>query len=230
MPIARSLFELQQIDSSMLRLQREKAKVDDGSSLRAQRDTLQKAIAAEEEKLNVQNRARTSAEEELKQREEKLRTQQTRLMSAKTAHEIASLQRDIEGITKSRGEFDEAILVAMDEAENVAKKLDELRAQLSAVETELAQVEADFSSNTSRIDAELQAAARERNAVAAQIDEDWLEKYAAVAERHGGIAVSAVQNGNCSVCGMMFTPHNLKAAKNEEWPTCESCNRLLFVE
>jgi len=32
------------------------------------------------------------------------------------------------------------------------------------------------------------------------------------------------------VCGMMITPYNLKEAKTEEWPQCESCTRLLYVE
>lgn len=230
MPIARSLFELQHIDSTMLRLQREKSKLDDGSALRAQRDTLHKALAVEEENLSAHNRARTEAEAELQKREEKLRTQQSRMMSATSAHEIASLQRDIDSITKSRGELDEAILVAMDESETTAKKLDELRAQLEEVTTQLAQVENNFSAETTRIDGELLAAARERNAAAAALDEEAREKYDAVASRHNGIAVSEARDGNCSVCGSMITPFNLKEAKTLEWPTCENCGRLLFVE
>jgi len=230
MPIARSLFELQQIDNTMLRLQREKSRLDDGSALRAERDTLQKAIAEQDENLNASNRARIAAEEELKTREAKIKTQQTRLMNAKTAHEIASLQRDIEGITKSRGEWDEAILIAMDESETTAKKLDELRAQLATTSAQLAEVEANFSSETERINTELKTAAIERNASAAKLDEDDLETYNTVAKKHGSVAVAEYQNGNCSVCGMMITPYNLKEAKTEEWPKCESCTRLLFVE
>lgn len=229
MPIARSLFELQQIDSQMLRLQREKSRLADGSALRAERDTLENAIVVEDENLNEHNRARATAEEELKQREEKLRTQQTRLMNAKSAHEIASLERDIEGITKSRGEFDEAILVSMDEAEASAHRLDELRAQLAKAETELATIEERVKNETGRIDSELQEAARGRNAAAASIDEELLEKYDTVARRHAGVAVTENIDGNCSVCGMVLTPHNLKEAKTLEWPTCESCGRLLFA-
>lgn len=230
MPISRSLFELQQIDNTMLRLQREKSRLDDGSSLRAERDTLEKAIAIEEENLNASNRARISAEEELKTREAKIKTQQTRLMSAKTSHEIASLQRDIEGITKSRSELDEAILMAMDESETTSKKLEQLRAQLAETSTELAAVEASFESETQRMNADLKTAAIERNASAARLDEDDLEKYNTVARKHGGVAVAQVEKDNCSVCGMMITPHNLKEAKTLEWPICESCTRLLYVE
>lgn len=230
MPIARSLFELQKIDNAMLRLQREKSKLDDGSALRANVSTLQSAITEQEENLDASNRARISAEGELATRDAKIKTQQTRLMTAKTSHEIASLQRDIEGITKSRGELDEAILVAMDESEITSKKLDELRAQLNATSTQLAEVEANFASETARMNSELKAAAIERNASAAKLDADDLETYAEVAKKHNGVAVAEYQNGNCSVCGMMITPYNLKEAKTEEWPVCESCTRLLYVE
>lgn len=229
MPIDRSLLELQQIDNTMLRLQREKSKLDDGSALRAQRDTLEKALATEEENLNTHNRARAEAEEELQKREEKLRTQQTRMMNAKSAHEISSLQRDIDSITKSRGELDEAILVAMDDVETTAKKVDELRSGIETLRTRLARVEADFRDETTRIDEELMTAAHKRNAAAALIDEESREKYDAVASRHGGVAVCEIKKGNCTVCGTMITPYNLKEAKSLEWPTCESCGRLLFA-
>lgn len=230
MPIARSLFELQQIDNTMLRLQREKSRLDDGSALRADRETLQKAISIEEANLGTHNRAREDAESELKTREDKLRTQQVRLMNAKSSHEITSLQRDIEGITKSRGAFDEAILVAMDESETTSKKLDGLRAQLENTNSQLAEVEANFESETSRVNGELKAAAIERNAAATKLDEDEREKYDAVARKRGGVAVCSDNGGNCSVCGMTLTPHNIKEAKTETWPTCESCERLLFIE
>jgi predicted nucleic acid-binding Zn-ribbon protein len=230
MPIARSLFELQENDNALLALQREKSKLDDGSDLRAQRDTLQKAIAALEAELNLSNRTRADAEAELKVREQKIQTQQARLMNAKSAHEVSSLQRDIDSITKSRGEFDETILAAMDEAETIAGKLDELRDQLAIVSSQLQAVEASFASETARLDEALEAAAGQRLAAANALDEDAREKFDAVANKHGGIAVAKVEGGNCSVCGNAITPHNLKEAKNEEWPTCESCGRLLFVE
>jgi predicted nucleic acid-binding Zn-ribbon protein len=230
MPIARSLFELQENDNALLALQREKSRLDDGSDLRAQRDTLAKAIAVEEENLNAQNRARAAAEEELKKREQKLQTQQTRLMTAKSAHEISSLQRDIESITKSRGEFDETILSAMDEVETIAAKLDKLRGQLDAVNSQRQTVEENFAAETTRLDEALRTVAVARNSAANALNEDAREKYDAVAARHSGIAVSKFEGGNCSVCGNAITPHNLKEAKNEAWPTCESCGRLLFVE
>lgn len=230
MPIARSLFELQQIDNRMLRLQREKSQLDDGSALRSQRDTLEKAIAAAEEVLNAHNTRRTEAEEELARREERLRTQEARLMNAKSTQEVASLQRDIDGITKSRGEFDEIILIAMDEAETVTSQLDQLRLQLEETQKQLTAVEKTLTEETARIDAELLSTARQRNDASAQMDEELLETYESAAAEHGGVAVCTIKDDSCNVCGMVITPYNLREAKSEEWPTCENCRRFLYVE
>jgi predicted nucleic acid-binding Zn-ribbon protein len=229
MPISRSLYELQLVDKHLAKIRRERAHLDNGEVLRAEVSTLQKAIAVEEEKLNQLHRSRTEKEEELKQREEKLRTQQTRLMNAKSAHEVASLQRDIDSITKSRGELDEAVLVAMDESESCATKLDGLRGQLVDKSTELAAIEAQFASDAARLDDELKSVLGERETVAAKLNEDETEHYETSAKRHNGVAVAANEKNNCTACGMMLTPYNLKAAKTEEWPTCESCGRLLFA-
>jgi predicted nucleic acid-binding Zn-ribbon protein len=230
MPISRALYELQQLDTQLAHIRRERSHLDDGETLRAEASTLQKAIAAEEEKLNQCTRARVEKEDELKQREEKLRTQQTRLMNAKTAHEIASLQRDIDSITRSRGELDEAILVAMDECEGCAATLDELRRQLEAVNTRLAEVESQFAADAAHLDAQLKQVLAQREDAAKLLGEEETEHYEQSAKKHGGIAVTWNDKSNCAACGMTLTPYNLKAAKAEEWPVCESCGRLLFAE
>jgi hypothetical protein len=74
-PIARTLYDLQLIDTHLARVRRDRAHLDDGEKLRAEAATLLKAVAAQEEILNRLNHARTEKEDELKQREEKLRTQ-----------------------------------------------------------------------------------------------------------------------------------------------------------
>lgn len=230
MPLSRSLYELQLVDNDLARIRRERSHLDGGESLRAEVNTLGKAIVVEEEKLNQSNRARSAKEDELRAREEKLRTQQARLMNAKSAHEVASLQRDIEGITKSRGELDEAILIFMDETESCAKKLDDLRAQLDGKSSHLAEVEAQFAADAARLDKELEEVLAQREAAISPLNDEEKSEYEAIAKKHSGIAVASNNNGNCSACGMMLTPYNLKAAKAEAWPQCESCGRLLFVE
>jgi predicted nucleic acid-binding Zn-ribbon protein len=109
------LFELQEIDNRIARIKRERSKLDDGETLRSERNTLQKAVDTEKDRLNHLNTDRTDKELQLSTTEEKLTKQQTRLMNAKSAHEVTSLQRDIAGLNHARGDLDEALLMLMDE-------------------------------------------------------------------------------------------------------------------
>jgi predicted nucleic acid-binding Zn-ribbon protein len=151
-------------------------------------------------------------------------------MNAKSAHEVTSLQRDIDGITKSRGELDEAILNFMDETETCAGKLDALRAKVHEVMEMRTEVETRFAQDAARLDDELKEVLAQRQTAAPALSEEETEHYDATAKRHGGIAVTWNEKGNCAACGMTLTPYNLKEARTEDWPQCESCGRLLYIE
>jgi predicted nucleic acid-binding Zn-ribbon protein len=226
----RLLWELQQADNHITKLKRERSKLDDGSAARAERDTLERARDEAKTQLNALNTQRSAKEDELKTAEEKLTRQNTRLMGAKSAHEVNSLQRDIDALGKARGDLDEAILTLMDEAETATRQLADLEAQLQDQSTLTAQIEHTFAVETRRLDREIEESLALRSEISAQLDATSLQKYEEYARKYHGVAVAISENGNCSACGMAFTPFNLREAKSQTWPTCESCNRLLFVE
>ena|GEM_PF-1929276 len=227
--ISKQLFDLQEIDTHLARLSRERAALDDGSAARANLEILEKALREQEQKLDELNAARIASEEDLQARETKLTTQQTRLMNAKSAHEVQSLERDIAALTSARGELDEKVLLLMEEIEQVSAKQDDLRSQHEKQREELMQIEAQFAAETARIDGEQGQLREQREAQFAALSAVEQKKYEDTAARHHGIAVVHNENGSCSACGTALTPFILKSAKTEDWPTCESCRRLLFV-
>jgi predicted nucleic acid-binding Zn-ribbon protein len=226
----RLLFDLQEADNLIARLKRERSKLDDGSTLRSERDTLQKALDEEKATLNTLNTQRSDKEAQLQSAEEKITRQQQRLMNATSAHEVNSLERDITALTKARGDLDEAILTFMDEAEQCMGRVAELEQQVAAKTAETAAAEAHFKSETVRLDGEIESGIAERAKVAGELDAESLGKYNTLAPKFHGVAIAHLEKGNCSACGMVVTPFNLREAKSQTWPTCESCGRLLFVE
>lgn len=226
----RLLWELQETDNLITRLKREKSKLDDGMHARSERDTLTRARDEAKTQLNTLNAQRGDREAQLQATEEKITKQNTRLMNAKNAHEVSSLQRDIAALGHARSDLDEAILMLMDEAETAARTLADLESQLQNAIAHASQVESTFSAETMRYDSELQAAQVQRESVASQLDAPSKAKYDEVAKARGGVAVAIPQNGNCSACGMELTTFNLREAKSQPWPICESCYRLLYVE
>lgn len=226
----RSMWELQEDDSLLARLKRERGKLDDGSHARSERDTLARAHDMERTRLSSLNTNRTDRELQLKTAEEKIARQQSRLMNATSTHEVTALQRDIKALEAQRGDFDEAILNLMDEIEQSLARVAKLESELLEKTVAASEVEAHFSEETQRLEAELQQAHTHRDQIEATLSEEELEKYNDSAQAHHGVAVTHPEKGNCSSCGMAFTPFNLREAKSQQWPTCESCGRLLFVE
>jgi predicted nucleic acid-binding Zn-ribbon protein len=225
----RLLFELQEADTLITRLKRERSKLDDGTHARSERDTLQKAHDAERTRLSALNGDRSDKELQLKSTEEKIARQQSRLMTATSSHEVSALERDIKALSNMRGNLDEFILNLMDEIETTSTRLSELENELNQKSDETTAVEKQFATETARFERELAAAQKQRDELVARLDASHLNKYQAVADKHHGVAVAHPEKGNCSACGMTLTPFNLKEAKTQEWPTCENCGRLLFV-
>lgn len=226
----RALLELQEVDNSLANFTREKARLDDGTAARAARDTLEKAVADTVAKSQKTAAARSDKELELKTAEEKIAKQQSRLMNASSAHEITALQRDIEALGRARGNLDEAILTLMDEGETIAAQLASLEAQLEKAKAAVAVIEENFTNDTARLERSLAAARQQREVAASKLSPVESEKFNAFARKHAGVAVSKVVKGNCSACGAAILPFTLREAKNQEFPTCEGCGRLIFVE
>jgi predicted nucleic acid-binding Zn-ribbon protein len=226
----RLLWELQQTDNLVTKLKRERSKLDDGTHARSERDTVQRARDETKTQLNALNTQRSDKETELQTTEEKIARQNTRLMNAKNAHEVNSLQRDIEALGKVRSDLDEAVLMLMDEIETTSTQLVDLEKQVSEHSVNTTRTERHFASETKRIDREIEEALVMRKEIAAQLDTDSIKKYDEVTKLRHGVAVAVVENGNCSVCGNALTPFNLRDAKSKTWPTCENCERLLFIE
>lgn len=226
----RALLELQEVDNSIVSFTREKAQLDDGSTARAARDTLEKAVADVVSKSQKTAAARADKEMELKTAEEKIARQQSRMMNASSAHEISALERDIEALGRARGNLDEAILTYMDEGETLAAQLADLEAQLAKAKAAVEVIENNFADDSARLERSLTAARAKRIEAAAKLSPAETEKFGAFAKKHGGIAVAKVVKGNCSACGAAILPFTLREAKNQEFPTCEGCGRLIFVE
>jgi predicted nucleic acid-binding Zn-ribbon protein len=224
------LWELQKIDNGIAELRREKGRLDDGSAAREARDSLQLEVDAARAEHDRVEKARSHSEDELAQTESKLKRSQERLMKASSAHEVTSFQRDIEGMNRRRGELDEAVLTLMDELEGAQGKKAQLEARLAQIEAQLREIEKRYAEESSRLNGLLQAREDEREEKRSSIAPGDLARYDDAARRHSGVAIAIAAGGNCSACGTTLTPFNLKEARTQEWPTCENCARLLFLQ
>lgn len=225
----RALLDLQHLDSSILALSREKKALDDGTNARQKRDETRALLeAARTEEKGIASTRRTH-EGELEATEAKIAKQKARLNTSSSAHDITAFERDLVGLTKTRGDLDETILELMDESESLQKRVGELEAELSRNEAEVGRVEAAFAASNAELDAGLARKRAARPALAGKLSATETEKYVASFKKHGGLGVSETIKGACSACGTTLSRDFLRAAPAEAFPQCESCSRLIFV-
>ncbi len=226
----RALLDLQLLDSAIQSATREKARLDDGTAARATLAELESQLAKTRAEAATVEATRHKAEGDLEAAETKIERQKKRMMTVSSAAEISALERDIEGLSRMRGELDETILIAMDDGETLSATIAAQQKEVAKARAVTTQIEAEFAGQTELLDKRIANKRGERPAVIAQFSAQDKERYAEAYKRHNGIAVAHVEAGACSACGAEILPFTLREAKTQEFPTCEGCGRILWVE
>ena len=226
----RALLDLQLLDSAIQNATREKSRLDDGKTARAALGALETQLAQTRAAAATVAATRAKAEGDLEAAETKIERQKKRVMSVSSAHEISALERDIEGLSRMRGELDETILMAMDEGETLAAKIAKEEKEVEAARQKAEKIEADFQAQTQMLDKRIADKRAARPPVIAKLSPADKEHYSEGYKRHNGVAVAHVEGGACSACGAEILPFTLREAKAQEFPTCEGCGRLLWVD
>ena len=226
----RALLDLQLLDSAIQNATREKARLDNGTQARATRDASENQLAQTRAAAAQVAATRAKAEGDLEAAETKIERQKKRVMTVSSAHEISALERDIAGLSRMRGELDETILTAMDEGETLAAKIATQEKEVEAARQKAEQIESDFAAQTQLLDKRIADKRAARAPVIARLSPADREHYADGYKRYNGVAVAHVEGGACSACGAEILPFTLREAKTQEFPTCEGCGRLLWVD
>ena len=226
----RALLDLQLLDSAIQDATREKARLDNGNAARATWNELETRLAQTREAAATVAATRARAEADLETAETKIERQKKRIMMVSSAGEISALERDIEGLSRMRGELDETILIAMDEGETLSAQIEQQAKEVATARARAEKIEAEFKAQTELLDKRIAGKRSERAPVIAKLSAGDKERYAEGYKRHDGVAVAHVESGSCSACGAEILPFTLREAKTQEFPTCEGCGRMIWVE
>ena len=226
----RALLDLQLLDSAIADAARAKARLDTGKTARQTLGELEAKLEQSRQQAETIAQTRSKAEADLQTTETKIERQKQRMMTVSSAHEISALERDIAGLSRMRGELDETILTAMDQGETLSGELARQTKAVAAARLQAQDIEAHCAAESARLDKIVAQKKAARPAVIEQLSADDKTRYAEGYKQHGGVAVASIEGGNCSACGAEILPFTRQEAKTEEFPTCEGCGRLLWVE
>ena len=156
----------------------------------------------------------------------RLKTQQ---YETRKNDEFSAMGREIERYQKEISAIEDQELELMEQA-------DELKAQVAAEEKQTANAKASVARQLVDLDVKqvtltsrLEELKKERAELAAQIDEDLIDRYNRLFASKGDAAVVALEHEVCTGCHMKVTAQTAVRVKGgKEIVSCEQCGRILY--
>jgi len=232
MPVqAKQLLHLQELDSRIDTLLRERAALDDGTALKQSRDDCESSLEAARARLHEYHADQVNAELELRTVEEKRASVSRKLYEGKVTipKELAAMEQEIEMFGRQRGRLDERILVLMEEIETTTAEVDRLIQEFDAASRAWDEQVAHYRQNLSRINAELKQLTPQRAAQAAEIEAGTLRRYDDLRRRAGNLAAVGIIDGRCAGCRTSVPTMTARQVEQaERYCFCDNCGRFLL--
>jgi predicted nucleic acid-binding Zn-ribbon protein len=226
------LWNLQQIDSDIARLKRERGRLDDGATLRQTWQAAVKAVEALEARLRKLRADLADAELELKKIEGKKADFERRLYAGKVTvpKELTAMEQEIAMLGRQRGRLDETVLTLMDGIETTSAELAEATKGRDAAEARWQNQDELFRRETARIDAELAALTARREPAAKALETPTLARYENLRSRLSNVAVARFVDGTCEGCHTRLASMiSRKLHEGQSYTYCENCTRFLIA-
>ncbi len=158
----------------------------------------------------------------------KLKTQQ---FQTRKNEEFAALGNEVKRYEAEVQGIEDKELELMDETEKLKPQIAEHEKHLAGQKTQVAEQLGDLKAKIQAIEAELQRLTAERATLAAQIDEEVVERYERLFASKGDAAVVPIEHEVCMGCHMKVTTQTAVRVKGrKEIVGCEQCGRILYLE
>ncbi len=169
-------------------------------------------------------------ENELQAKEDSIAKHQKELNAVKSNEAFKALIVEIDKAKQEKDGIEEQILLVMEKVDQFAKvEKDELR-KVKEKEAEaqgrIGTLEADKAGR----EKELAERIVERDALAAQVSPELLNRYDSLRRKKNGLAVVPLRGHSCGGCNMQITPQVfVEATRASTLVSCEGCGRILHL-
>lgn len=229
MSIIDELLDLQELDLQIRESERELKDIPARKELELSR-------------LNEHRAAEEAAEEDLKQRQAKLKNHELQVenqkekirklrqqqMQIKNNKEYKAMESEIAVVERDIRTLEDKELVLMEEIELARQDVASRKHDLAQEDAEVQRDLAVWDERIREVKGALGEVQQQRLEAAAGIDPEWLQHYEMIFARRDR-AVVAIQNGVCDGCHMKLPPYIIHASRKKiERVTCDYCGRLVY--
>jgi predicted nucleic acid-binding Zn-ribbon protein len=144
--------------------------------------------------------------------------------------ELQSLQDEIASLKRRISQLEDQELEVMEQLEPLDQQLTGFAATRVTLDERARALRAQIAEEEVAIEAELERVRKERDELAAGIDEELLREYEDLRKRSGGIAIARLVGGSCGGCHLGLSAvevDRIKKLPPDAPAHCEECGRLL---
>ncbi|MBI4772247.1 MAG: hypothetical protein HY784_17950 [Chloroflexi bacterium] len=189
-------------------------------------------LAAAEAGGHAARRASREAEAEVQAVAQKYQATQKRLYSGavKNPKELQDMQAESAALTRRRAVLEDEQLEAMLAVDTAEAGIAQARAALSAAEAAHAILNTELQAEKAGLLAEVRKRETEHEAVEAQVGAEDRAAYARLRASKRGMAVSRLEEGACSACGVAPSAQRVASARSQnDLVRCGNCDRILYA-
>jgi predicted nucleic acid-binding Zn-ribbon protein len=156
----------------------------------------------------------------------RLRTQQ---YETRKNDEFSAMGREIERYQNEINALEDQELELMEQGDQLKAQIASEEKQTSAARESIAKQVVDLDSKQSTLAERLERLKKEREELAARVDEDLLDLFNRLFASKGDAAVVALEHDVCTGCHMkVTTATSVRARGGREIVSCEQCGRILY--
>ncbi len=228
-PIQR-FIQISKFDQSLMQSQRQI------ELLQQDVQQLEQQISVLKESLEKQKNSKLQLQKKVDQKELEMKAlvqqeneKKRKLDMAQSVRETQSLFLEVEALKKEEYALEEDLLQAWHSFEIAKKQFEQAQSQYQ----EQSQYHVDAiekkESDIQAIQRQIEDQKKEKEVLARDLPEEWLEKYAAMQSRVANPVVCVV-NGQCSACFYTISVQDLARLNNRALIQCKDCYRFLYIE
>ena len=228
------LLELQELDSTIDRLEHRRSQLEAGEELSGARKQLEEAESSLGElrlAVDAVDAEYRRLEHEIDSFGAKLASEEKRMYdgSIVNAKELEALQHEIAALKQRRSRAEDELLEQMERREDLDARAAEAAKDVDGARARAEALGGDSLRELDGIASELQARGAERAALVPAFDEELLELYEDLRSQKHGVGAAAIVDGVCQACHEKLSAVELDRLRHAEGvKRCEYC-RLIVV-
>ena len=232
MATVKQLFQLQELDLEIVRLQSEVSSLESRIGDRLLLNEAEAELAAAQAEQHQLQMDQTNRELEAGSVRAKLETDRQRLYGGTVSNlkELEGLEKETSSLDADLQKREEVLLEMMEALEKSQAALAEAERRTTDQAKQWQVDQKELNSQWQQLGENLEQLESLRKETAGGLAPQQLSLYESLRASKGGVAVARVERGLCRGCLMALPTHQLQKVRMSREPVrCNSCGRLLFV-